>query len=399
MRPARHARVRSRGADPPAPRSRAKPPVNALALLAFSQGTIPVDTVGMLIDRGADVNASAPPVGSLLTAARRRGDTLLADALLARGARPDAAVEPPAPSPSAAAPVRAALARSLPLLQRADRAFTQKAGCVSCHNNSLTAMSVATARRYRVPVDEATNREQVATVAKYLETNHPRALQGNGTPGGLDTAGYVLLGMAAADYPPDAITDGWARYLKNLQRADGHWPIGPPSRAPHESSSFQTTATALRVLQVTRRQVVGPEYEGAVKRGAEWLARTTPRTTEDRTFQLYGLHWAVAGGAAIDRAAQDLLAQQRVDGGWAQLPWMASDAYATGQVLTALRESGALKPTAPAYSRESGFSWRPSWLMAPGMSGAAPRPSSRSSTATSRMGRINSFRPRPPIGP
>jgi ankyrin repeat protein/mono/diheme cytochrome c family protein len=327
----------------------ARPPVNALALLALWERAIPVDMVGMLIDRGADVNATAPFVGSLLTVARRRGDTVLAEALLARGARADTAVDSPAPAPSAAASVRAALARSLPLLQRADRTFIHKAGCVSCHNNSLTAMSVSTARKYRVPVDEAINREQVAAVAKYLETNHPRALQGIGTPGGLDTAGYVLLGMAAAGYPPNATTDGWARYLKNLQRPDGHWPIGAPSRAPHESSSFQTTATALRVLHIYAPASRRAEYEGAVKRGAEWLAQTAPRTTEDRTFQLFGLHWAGAGSAVIDRAARDLLAQQRSDGGWSQLPWLASDAYATGQVLTALRESGTLKPAAAAY--------------------------------------------------
>jgi hypothetical protein len=37
---------------------------------------------------------------------------------------------------------------------------------------------------------------------------------------------------------------------------------------------------------------------------------------------------------------QELLASQRADGGWAQTPHLASDAYATGQALFALRQLG-----------------------------------------------------------
>src|SRR5262249_161039 len=41
---------------------------------------------------------------------------------------------------------------------------------------------------------------------------------------------------------------------------------------------------------------------------------------------------------------------QRADGGWGQVPMLASDAYATGQALTALRESGAAA-TGAAYQK------------------------------------------------
>ena len=44
-----------------------------------------------------------------------------------------------------------------------------------------------------------------------------------------------------------------------------------------------------------------------------------------------------------------LIAEQRSDGGWSQLPTMTSDAYATGQALYALAESGALRATVPAH--------------------------------------------------
>ena len=64
------------------------------------------------------------------------------------------------------------------------------------------------------------------------------------------------------------------------------------------------------------------------------------KTNEDRVFRLVGLTWA--GGKKKDRRrlAKDLIKMQGPDGGWAQLPGMQSDSYATGQVLFALKASG-----------------------------------------------------------
>jgi hypothetical protein len=45
------------------------------------------------------------------------------------------------------------------------------------------------------------------------------------------------------------------------------------------------------------------------------------------------------------------VAEQRTDGGWAQLPALDSDAYATGQALVALQQSGAMAKTDAAIKR------------------------------------------------
>jgi hypothetical protein len=123
------------------------------------------------------------------------------------------------------------------------------------------------------------------------------------------------------------------------------------NRPPLESSEIEITAVAMRALQAYAPKARRSEYEKAVWRAADWLRTARPRTTTDRAFQLLGLGWAGDNKDTLQKAARELLAEQRADGGWAQLSSMASDAYATGQALVALREAGAIAVTDPAYKR------------------------------------------------
>jgi hypothetical protein len=82
------------------------------------------------------------------------------------------------------------------------------------------------------------------------------------------------------------------------------------------------------------------EYEQRIARATTWLERQPPASTEDRVMQLLGLTWGQAPAAIRTRVTRELLSAQRTDGGWAQTPYLQSDAYATGQALYALRETG-----------------------------------------------------------
>ena len=103
------------------------------------------------------------------------------------------------------------------------------------------------------------------------------------------------------------------------------------------------------------------------------MLETEPKTTEDRVFQLFGLAWGQAGPSQrlatplarhpyqdwpasedqqlAKKQVSGLLKLQRGDGGWAQLPTLASDAYATGQVLCCLHAVGALRNRDKAFQQ------------------------------------------------
>jgi ankyrin repeat protein len=321
-----------------------------LLMLAAASDAMPIDAVKALIAKGADVNARSPKGETALGLAKRHGQTPMVDLLVRAGAVDEAVTSGPAAQPAPATSSRAAVERTLPLIQRNDVMFLKKAGCVSCHNNTLTAATVAAARAGGFRVNEDIAQQQLKTIGTYIDTWRERALQGVAIPGDADTVSYILLGLAAEKYPANAATDAMAFVLKRQQAVNGQWRI-LASRPPIESSDIEVTALSMRALQVYAPANRRAEYEQAVARAAAWLRGAEPRSTEDRAFRLLGLTWSGADKATIGAAAKAVTESQRTDGGWAQIETLASDAYATGQALVALVQSGAMEVTSPVYKR------------------------------------------------
>jgi squalene cyclase len=171
-----------------------------------------------------------------------------------------------------------------------------------------------------------------------------------GIPGESNTIDWLLVGLAAEDHPANPATDALVRFLKNDQLPDGHWRL-IANRPPLESSEIEATARALRAIQVYAPKSLRREYEKSAWRAANWLRAAKPRSNTDRALQLLGLAWAQDRKENLQKVASELLAKQRADGGWGQLPSMEGDAFATGQALAALSESGTLDVAASAYRR------------------------------------------------
>ena len=257
---------------------------------------------------------------------------------------------PLGPMPVTSATIRAAVNRSLPLLQDMSAAFVRQTGCASCHHNSLVSLASAAARAhgYSVPAPEAT--AVAAFMPPYLESWRERALQNIPIAGGPDTVSYLLVGMAADGYRPDVASDAHAIGLSRRQDPDGRFAV-QTLRPPIESNDVEVTAMSLRALQLFAPPTRRGDFDKAIARARTWLLNAPALDTEELAFKLLGLAWSKAPKAAIADAARELVAAQRDDGGWSQQERRGSDAYATGQALVALRESGAVPTTDSAVRR------------------------------------------------
>lgn len=314
---------------------------------AAASENVPVEAVKLLLDRGVRDDAA-------LGFALRQGDTAVVATLRAAGAtEPAPAVADPQRSAVPPSP-REAVRRSLPLLQHADVVFLKAAGCVSCHNNSLFQMTAAMARPRGLRIDEQRDASQRKAIAGYLESWRERVLQDIPIPGAVDTISFTLAGLAAAQFPSDAATDALARYLVRRQGRDGAWRV-ITTRPPIESSDVVVTALAVRALQAYAPTPQASAYGQSVRRAAAWLRHVESHSTQDRAFKVLGLLWAREDRRVVRAAAQGLIALQRSDGGWSQIATLESDAYATGQALTALAESGTVAVNDSVYQRGTKF--------------------------------------------
>jgi hypothetical protein len=70
--------------------------------------------------------------------------------------------------------------------------------------------------------------------------------------------------------------------------------------------------------------------------------KADPEIHEEQIYKLLGLVWAGASRADVQDLAVKLINNQQPDGGWAQLPHLSSDAYATAQALYALMHGAGL---------------------------------------------------------
>jgi hypothetical protein len=162
--------------------------------------------------------------------------------------------------------------------------------------------------------------------------------------------GYGLLGFAALGYVPDDTTEAMVWYLAKIQQSDGHWVPGM-LRPPLGGAEIVATVLAMRSLQLYQLEGQAAEMTERISRARNWLVTAKPRIHQERVFRLLGLAWAGMSTSELADAVAELSKEQRADGGWAQLPGLKSDAWATGQTLVALRIAGGIPTSDPAYQR------------------------------------------------
>lgn len=255
-------------------------------------------------------------------------------------------------APGADSPIRTAASRAIALIQRSTVGFYKTQDCFSCHDHALPQMAFRMARERGVAVDEAAaSRVAAKGLLKMPDLSSvDRAVQDNMIIDPAPSDGWALISADAAGLKPNLVTAVYARRIAAWQRSDGHWTT-TDQRPPQSFSEFTATAAAVQAMQLYLPPQLAKETGERLARARSWLASAQPRDTEDYTFRLFGLYWAGADAADTGRAARELLALQRPNGGWAQVPHMQPDAYATGQALVALAEAGGLPVSAAAWQK------------------------------------------------
>jgi squalene cyclase len=80
------------------------------------------------------------------------------------------------------------------------------------------------------------------------------------------------------------------------------------------------------------------------------VARRQTVTRYEEAARIMGLKTAGVPDRDLEKSVRALVGEQRPDGGWSQTPYLESDAYATGTVLSTLNQNGFLKASDPAYA-------------------------------------------------
>jgi ankyrin repeat protein/mono/diheme cytochrome c family protein len=316
--------------------------------------------VKLLLASGADPNAAGgetvgafglmPQTPRLI--AERRGRTGIVDALAAAGAKdqpqPESIATPhrSLPEQLADSTLIASAEKALAALQataaRSREAFLQhvsKQDCVSCHQQYLPMAAVGHARNRSIRFDQDAARDQVNLVVNERNqfSNPELVVQTLFHPDPPHSFGYQSLGFAAEGVSPSTVTDGQVHHLVTVQASDGRW-INNIPRPPMLSNDVTATALAIHAIKHYGWPGRKEEFAASIEQAQGWLWTVDAETNEEMIFQLLGLHWSGELADKLSCLVNLLRRAQRNDGGWAQLPTLESDAYATAEALYVLAQ-------------------------------------------------------------
>ena len=313
-------------------------------MFAASSDSMPAGIIRLLLDKGADASFTGDYDEPASVLAAKRGHTEAARLLGAEPpSRADNATVKVIPVGVSDRPIPGAVRNSLALLEKQSNTFIRTAGCNSCHSQSLPSAVLGLARDYGLT--------SMKTFPQLPATMTPPAEQLMDFIIVSPSIAWELFDAGMNHEPRTQLTDAIVRYLMASQTADGGWRIPESRRPPMNSGEIQTAALAIYAIKNYAPEAEKLNCEKAIARSVAWLEKATAVTNQDHAFRLLGLAWGGAPAPAIREEAKSLAALQRADGGWSQLPAMASDAYATGEALFALGSAGRMAISDPVFRK------------------------------------------------
>lgn len=236
-------------------------------------------------------------------------------------------------------------------LQSAAVAWQRSHACFGCHVQAQALMGLSIAERNQYQV----NRDYYDELHEFTRTQQREDGAYHGDVQTVATQ-YAAMALAYVDahrgIDPDPVLTKAVDWLLERQDSSGVIP-NDHNLAPIDQGSIMTTANGTVALDRLLETDGGQRLDEARARAVVWLEAAEPETTQDVIQKILGL--ARRGDPRHQPILAALVArlreEQESDGGWRETPQMGgSNAYATGEVLYALKQAG-VSVNDPAFER------------------------------------------------
>jgi hypothetical protein len=268
---------------------------------------------------------------------------------------PALAAEPAATTPATTQQIHQTIERAIGYLQTESAAWLNTRKCAACHHAPMPLWALGEAERQGYAIDK----KFVADTIESLLGSKDKLLASKIFPNPADppdprpqgrglNMGLPFLAVAAQSFP--SLTEGQKQSLKLIaeeivkkQQPDGSWEFFATLRRPPINESQATDAAWIIMALDGETGPDAPESQrAALSKAIAWLDAAKPSGIhQDKVLKvLMGIRSAKPR-EKMQTTIDELLALQRVDGGWSQtVPELKSDAFATGQTLYVLSLAG-----------------------------------------------------------
>ena len=250
--------------------------------------------------------------------------------------------------------VRFAAQKGIDWLEPATIDWQKKNNCFGCHVQGQMLMGLAVAKANGYVVSDTCMRE----IADFTRAKQ----RDDGTEDFDDTATvsptqYVAMGLAyyaqaeGSDLTKDAAFVKSASWLLGQQKPSGA--LTPDwDEPPISQGLFMPTANGVSAFKAAFASSSDARYDAAANSALNFIAQSKPETTQDAVYKLIALaeFGTPEQRQLIPSLVHALLSEQLRDGGWREsTDQQGSNAFATGEVLYALKRAG-VNVTSPEFS-------------------------------------------------
>jgi len=249
--------------------------------------------------------------------------------------------------------VRYAAQAGIDWLEPASMDWQNQQRCFGCHVQAQTLMGLSVAQSNNYVVSARTAHDLVAFTRSKQDTDGHEVDEGSDTH--FTPTQFAAMGLAYYDEAngtkTDSVLRSYVRWLTGHVKPTGELQQDM-DEPPIAQGSLMGTANSVVAFMEAFAQTGDSQYKAAADRGLAFIAATKALTTQDKVFQIIALsrYGTPTQRDLASRVIQQLQSEQDADGGWRERSSMhGSNAFATGQVLYALKEGG-VSIEAPTFS-------------------------------------------------